>query len=379
MKKLFFNITLAILIVAIPYTLQAKVGGLCCNCHTMHNSQGGDPMARGDTGWGGTGGSTDPRPQLLIATCLGCHSSTGGSAVETMADGSKIPIVYNTGGYPDPPLAGGNFYYVSVAGGSDDRKGHNIFSDNSDTLTEAPGLSEFPDTCSGQTDSCHLNLDRPTQYGFSELLPGIKACESCHLHPEHHANDHVHLQGGKVDSYDKGWYRFLLPHGGFANANVDGVEGFEDGDWEHSSGAGDHNEYKGSVVSGSYGFTGLGNTMTAYCTGCHPEFHNVQGALSSPFKRHPSDIVIQNSGEYANAFGAAGSGTGAYDPDFPVARSTVPVSPSSTVTLGSDMVMCLSCHRAHGSQYDSILRWDYKNTDLATAFSGCNKCHTTKN
>ena len=168
---------------------------------------------------------------------------------------------------------------------------------------------------------------------------------------------------------DLGWYRFLAGH-----VN-EGVHGYEDGDWQNTSGAGDHNEYKGNANESG---TGLWNTdtMTAYCTGCHWDFHSDMGG-ASPWLRHPSDALIPNSGEYASAFWASG-GTGTYDPDVPVARQTLPDSPLSTVALNSDMVMCLSCHRAHGSQYDAMLRWDYKNSSLSTAFEGCNKCHTSK-
>ena len=121
--------------------------------------------------------------------------------------------------------------------------------------------------------------------------------------------------------------------------------------------------------------------MTAFCTGCHGVFHSDQGGTSSPFLRHPSDIVIENSGEYASAFGAV-SGSGTYDPDLPVARPsdfTWAGGPSNTVSLDTDMVMCLSCHVAHGSPYDKMLRWDYKSTTLSDALSGCSKCHTSKN
>ena len=170
---------------------------MCSNCHTMHNSQGSVPMARGNMGWDETGESwtTDPTPQLLVASCFGCHSSTGSSAVYEPGDGSKIPIVFNTGGYPSDALAGGNFYYVSVAGGSDDRKGHNIFFENPDeSLTHAPGDT----TGCLANNSCHANLHR--QYTGNPPDMRKYGCESCHFDPKHHANDHDHLQGGKVEA-----------------------------------------------------------------------------------------------------------------------------------------------------------------------------------
>ncbi len=375
----FILIALSLLLFALP--LEAKVGGVCSNCHTMHNSQNGSTVARGDAAWGQTGGSTVIRQRLLVASCVGCHSSTGSSATENFS-GGKVPIVFNTGGYPDPALAGGNFYYVSLGGSANDAKGHNIFSDDVN-LNAAPGPN--PVACS-TNNSCHANFHLP--YTGASVpdsdgmnISGKYACEGCHLRQKHHADDHDHLQGGKVTTADKGWYRFLSGHlNGLGYPH--GVEGYEDGDWQYTSSSNDHNEYFGIEENGTTGLspTGLGHTVTGFCSGCHYVFRT-QGGLTSPFTRHPADVVISNTAEYTNAFGAGGTGTGTYDPLIPVARPTVPDAPISTVSIGTDMVMCLSCHRAHGSQYFKMLRWDYKgeSSTLPQALSGCNKCHTSKN
>jgi hypothetical protein len=109
--------------------------------------------------------------------------------------------------------------------------------------------------------------------------------------------------------------------------------------------------------------------MTAFCCGCHGEFHIEQS--SGEWIRHPSDAVIPNEGEYQSAFSAG------YDPLVPVARPSLStVSP--TVEIGTDMVMCLSCHRPHGSPYYKLMRWDYKNWP-GSGYDGCGKCHTSKN
>jgi len=58
-------------------------------------------------------------------------------------------------------------------------------------------------------------------------------------------------------------------------------------------------------------------------------------------------------------------------------------TPSDTVTPGSDCVMCLSCHRPHGSPYPDMLRWDYTEQIAGggglTDDRGCFYCHTKKN
>ncbi|MFC1513206.1 cytochrome c3 family protein [Thermodesulfobacteriota bacterium] len=46
------------------------------------------------------------------------------------------------------------------------------------------------------------------------------------------------------------------------------------------------------------------------------------------------------------------------------------------------VVMCLSCHRAHGSEYPDMLRWDYNtmivNDEQGATGTGCFVCHSSK-
>jgi predicted CXXCH cytochrome family protein len=224
-------------------------------------------------------------------------------------------------------------------------------------------------------NSCHISLaySEEQQTAIPKLGTG---CKGCHLFPTHHAND----TGPVIDNSPagEGWYRFLAGHPGGANPSGLGVTGIEDDEWQANANPTDHNEYLGweGELESHAGFYNLGNIMTAFCCGCHGNFHEEQDSSGS-WLRHPSDAVIQNVGEYANAFGANGTGTGTYDPLIPVARPNLSaVSP--TVAIGTDLVMCLSCHRPHGSPYYKLMRWDYKSTNLSTALSGCSKCHTSK-
>ena len=157
-----------------------------------------------------------------------------------------------------------------------------------------------------------------------------------------------------------------------------GVEGIEDTDWQYIVDAGNHNEYRGweEHLEHQAGFYNLNNTMTAYCCGCHGNFHK-QLDGNANWIRYPSDAVIPDSGEY--------SVYKTYNPIAPVARPDLSgySGPSPTVTPGLDLVMCLSCHRAHGSPYDDMLRWEYDGmiagggTGCATG-TGCFVCHTEK-
>jgi predicted CXXCH cytochrome family protein len=188
----------------------------------------------------------------------------------------------------------------------------------------------------------------------------------------HHLDD----TGPVIDSAAEGWYRFLTGHDG---ATVDGVSGIEDTDWQATYSSSDHNEYLGysATKTSAGGFSNCGRTVTGYCTGCHGDFHIEQSG--GAWIRHPSDAVVPNSGEYASAFGAV-AGTGTYDPQVPVARDDLSGGVSSNVTLDDDLVMCLSCHRPHGSPYSDMLRWDYDSMIVGSSTTGgCFQCHTQKN
>ncbi|MGE4296518.1 MAG: cytochrome c3 family protein [Desulfovibrionaceae bacterium] len=336
----------------------------------MHNSQHGEPMAYSLSGSSFTASAT-PNPTLLVTDCVGCHTATDGSTWQDATTGA--PIVFNTsepdygatsdGGQIRQGLAAGNFYWVE----QDDANGHNVFASDA-TLNAAPGDAQG---CGG--NCCHDNLDRA--YTGSGALQGRAGCQGCHMVSGtttlsvkgwHHKDD----SGVAVTSADQGWYRFLAGH---YTGDGYGVTGIEDADWEHSASSTTHNEYLGYAAdkTSTGGMSRLGNTMSGFCTGCHGNFHTQDGTASgaTPWLRHPSDTVLPATGEYADYT--------TYDPLTPVARTSLG-GVSGVVTPGTDLVMCLSCHRAHASPYYKMMRWDYSSDTLSTALAGCATCHTRK-
>ena len=96
---------------------------------------------------------------------------------------------------------------------------------------------------------------------------------------------------------------------------------------------------------------------------------------ASPWVRHPTDVVIPNTAasEYLGI-------NGIYQDQTPVGRVTAGLpnaaaAADGVVVPGVDIVICLTCHRAHASNYADSLRFDY--TTLA-ADDGCLYCHTNK-
>jgi hypothetical protein len=376
MKKTLITLTVILatlaLVAVFSNPAMAKVTGRCDNCHTMHNSQGG----------------ADVYPEvygnLLAGGCVSCHSSSDSSTTYSLGT-STVPVVNYTGGSaPHEYLAGGNFWWVADLGGDDDSKGHNVLGiagvdDPIDETVGAPG-NQYGGSC--QLSGCHGTLAK-----VNTAVPSLgSGCQGCHLKVKHHANDRT---GTKyVDNEDQGWYRFLAKHSGGDVENY-GVKGIEDVDWQATTGVADHNEYLGVPVDKSEaGYTSLTNgSMTAFCCGCHGDFHTQNANVAtgtgsqSPWLRHPSDFVIPSDAnlEYS------GMST-SYDPLSPVARpegfAWEGDTPSGTVTTGTDMVMCLSCHRPHGSDHEDLLRWDYSVMVAGGGGmlenQGCFYCHVTK-
>lgn len=352
---------------------RARVSGDCSNCHTMHNSQQGLTMQFNN--------SAMVQRNLLRGDCLGCHGQTIGQKIIDM-NGSQIPQVMHTDGSGD--LAGGNFGYINgLKGTAADSHGHNVidlgveFSEDALANVLPGGIRQsFHEdyivnssnlTCAG-LNGCH-------GYRYATGQPtGVDALSGAH-------HNNVDGQLDVADSVENS-YRFLV-----------GVKGYENqtDKWQNVNAA-SHNEYFGATTPmtlgcsstschGSNGVAPPNNTISGFCATCHGNFHTLSSGasdgigtdISSPFIRHPTDIVLPDSGEYQHYT--------TFSVEAPVGRTVVPASASSTVAPGTDVVTCLSCHMAHASPYPDMLRWDYNDMDAHNSGdvnTGCFTCHTAK-
>lgn len=294
--------------------------------------------------------TSTPKGSLLIYSCVGCHSATNGTTWQDSI--TKAPIVFNTSAptYGANGLAAGNFYYVGV----NDLYGHNVFTSNPDVplANIPPGGTALPGQlrCAGGTVGgpwgCHGHNGRQGDTAVDDQTKAMKG--------GHHGDDTPPLAGSLTDVAKN--YRFLL-----------GIKGKEDTDWEKDNVNTSHNEYQGAT-----NFTTT-STINYLCAECHGNYHSTTGVGSaSPWLRHPTDIALKSTGEYSSYT--------TYSMVAPVARPNPDsVASTSTVYPGTDIIMCLSCHRAHASPYFKMMRWDYKSSTLSTALEGCNVCHTSKN
>jgi predicted CXXCH cytochrome family protein len=319
----------------------------------MHASQGTDDMVYG------TYGSSTRQPSLLRNNCTGCHAGT--NTPTSLANDQPYvftpsDVDYGSTGTTGNTLAGGNFYWLTQGDTAGFPKGHNIVGlvgpdTNHPSNTPPGGAAGEQLTCAGLT-GCHGDRIIDNQ------VMSIRGA--------HHSDSTLSVDGSSV----KRSYRWL-----------DGIKGYEDTDYEYQPDRSTHNQYKGQDRTGDDNTNTA--TMSHFCADCHGDFHFgastagvANATFASPWIRHPTDYDMDLTAGTEYASFNKGIGVKFYSVTVPLASTDVS-SPIANVGADSAIVMCLSCHRAHGSPYDSILRWDYKAWP-AGGYNGCVICHTTK-
>lgn len=346
----------------------AKVSGPCADCHTMHNMQGGNELY-----------PNGPYGALTKGDCIGCHMRNDGDTLGGTLD--QIPIVYNAqdpnygvNGTDGDTLAGGNFYWVVTKG---NEYGHNVEGIPGVTFDMSP-----PGFDGGRPDA-EGNKPANGTWPSNQMVTcaGLYGCHGRHTEDDnwasirgaHHADDTT-IDGNTVGTS----YRFLI-----------GILGKEDDDWEYKPDSLHHNQYKGIHRTDDQNYDS--STISYLCAECHGEFHNGNGNVgdASPWLRHPTDFDLgaASGSEYASYNGGTGTGN-TYSVVAPVASVDVSnvldkVNPGSTD--GTAIVMCISCHRAHGTPYKDLLRWPYLPDEGGqctvgggSGGCGCLICHTEK-
>jgi hypothetical protein len=339
--------------------LEAGVKGKCKDCHTMHNSYEGKEMTYGN--------QTGPFLVLTRGGCIGCHGQDPGGAENIITLGkTRIPQILHL---PDKgDLAGGNYTFVADGYSPDYTKGHNV---KGISLQEHPPMDQPPGFLTGVLIPGGTG---PTYWSGQNQLDcaGTWGCHGNRMTEEpyravygaHHTDDRT-IDGSSVGRS----YRFLF-----------GITGTEHKDWEYLATPDNHNVYRGDPDAASM------NTISYLCGECHARFHpnaNLGGsgevghAYNPVWQKHPTDIAFSTvQGGYA---GSEYQEYVLYSLVAPVA-SFEPTSTEKAVVDANNIVMCLSCHRAHATRYPDILRWEYSSnvSTIRNAGNGCIVCHTKK-
>ena len=364
--------------------LAGMTSGKCVDCHTMHDSQDNSALARA----GIFGALSGPQDMLLKLDCIACHTGTNTGATDVspyespFVDDSSGAVIYmNTGTEIGAnTLAGGTFYWVRT---DSDAMGHNVNQlTGADTgrFTKVPGdpaTDYFFLECAG-TNGCHG--DRSA--GNDVPIVAMKG--------SHHNNDHTIWKDGTTLPKS---YRFL-----------NGIQGYGSSKYEYPGATtltrNEHNRYFGKVrndqsdpAAPDFQANSVNGTISGFCALCHQDFHNGNNSLgifgSGVWIRHPTDYDMSDSvssKEYLDynfkVMGTTG-GQRYYNVVAPLSTAVKNTTPQEFVFTGSNndaIVMCISCHRAHGSEFHSALRWNYRDwpSSASKSYDGCSICHATK-
>ena len=337
MRKTIMAVLLALLSIAlVSVSANAAITGHCSDCHTMHNSQDGAPVD-------GAG----PNDNLTKFSCVGCHSGAVAAA----------PNVF--GQLAAARTAGGTFNSNIVdSAATDYHKVHNV-RDISWSNDEVELLNITPGAEGG-------GFTEPV--GAAELTcAGALGC-------------HGQASGGFKGFHHNGYpnaYRFLRFNdgaGGYTDIQGKGSPDRELG----GATAANHNVYY-ALLNDS---VATRDSISSLCSLCHGVFHGATDTSStspgtSPWKRHPTDVAIPT------AWDAIGAGVtidynvtpfGFNGADY---TAMTPSTAYSATLSDNPRVICVSCHRAHGSDNNDLLRFDYAGQSAGGGgTTGCLACHT---
>ncbi len=361
----------------------------CEGCHTMHNSSGNVAMNKGKAALTGVNYLLQGSDQS--STCLNCHGATAAKAgsyhvlSSDATAGGTVPSNYTPGG--DFAWVKETFTTTNSRGGAvtskGERHGHNIvaadFGITADTtLTTAPG-GNYPAgnlACS----SCHDphgkfrivdangTIQRPVVAGtgnagatdVNKSLP-IDGSGSYGAMPT--ATEAV------------GVYR-LLGGQGYLPDSVTGVAGIQPFAADPPTAVAPSTYNRKETTTDTRVAYGTG--MSEWCTNCHTKIHNSAAAYDAGTSFiHPASsdsklgtTILANYNAYLKSADFSGGVATAYTSMVPFEEGTKDRAAlaahaviDGSQVAGADAqsnVMCLSCHRAHATGWDSMTRWTNK-------------------
>ncbi len=337
-KTMLFLMSLvaAVALVAVSSSpSMAEVSGACSNCHTMHYSQENTQPDQ----WGDSG----PYETLLTDDCIGCHTGMD----DPLDDTYHTPyVISSTSTFSDNLCLAGGFFPLpgSMGTGPNDDNHHGIGNLN---------------TPAGYSDTWYT--------GTSDGL-GCAGTNGCHGN-EIDLSDMDGIKGGHHNTALT--YRMLYADGDPVDGN--GTDDYEEAIIQTPSTIPVVSGVSQNVNIYSAG-TATANTVTIseFCGKCHGDFHslantNSESDGSGQWIRHPTENQVPVAWALGNT---------AYVPDGDDYKNNPPGYDNATYEIAEKRVTCLSCHRAHGTANDDLLRWEYA-TQVAGGANdvGCLGCH----
>jgi nitrate/TMAO reductase-like tetraheme cytochrome c subunit len=272
----------------------------CDGCHSMHNST--------DNPRGGSATSADlMKGSDASSTCLNCHMGSAGSYHIATTNGGTMS-------------QGGDFFWVktdytwmgrSLQTSTGESHGHNIVAADFGFAADSTNA-----TAPGGT-----------------MNSAILGCTSCH-------DPHGQVSGTTAAISVSGSYGAADPTDGSIHGNYRllGDDGFK----QITSAA------PVATSNGSSGtYVNYGTGMTDWCLSCHSAFNDNSNM-------HPTGIPVPTTyNNYVKTGDMSGVAATAFDSLVPFERgvndgSLLTANSTMGVEDSNDVVMCLSCHRAHG-------------------------------
>ncbi len=321
---------------------------VCDDCHTMHASQEGQlPVGFVQDG------SETAHAHLTLASCLGCHGINGSTV-------GGAPNIFSR--MPETMTAAGTFASIVVDRAKNDyRKVHNVRDITTWTNEEQEQLYTTPgiDTSGGR----YLDVE-----GASELYcAGNRGCHG--RHDESCDTSNKGIKGFHHGGYEG--YRYLQFYNGSSHTPI---KGKGSPDWEYE-GADDYNHNVYYAMDGMSATTN--DSISAFCALCHGDLHGDDAdevRSGGNWIRHPTENLLSAAGFTTdsvivdvmnNPFGFYGT----YYHD-------VYTHNMNNYTTEGARVVCVSCHRAHGTENHDILRFDYGTQKAGSnVTTGCLGCH----
>lgn len=312
--------------------------GQCDGCHNIHGSRDGVPLAQVSSRWLLQGADQS-------SICLNCHAGQGNPS---------SPSVFSPDGSALTP--GGDFYWLTknftwVGGASAaDSHGHNIV---------AMDFGLIPDA---------LNSQAPGGTYPSVAL----GCTSCH---DPHGRSGGGTAGGGGPVAGSGSYGDTAPSGApLGNYRLLGGVNYNGGNKElgisflHDAPVAAQNPMVRFGESDA-SHVDYGAGMSEWCANCHAGMINGQdmgggggGRPHHPAGKQMSFGKINTYNTYVRTGDLSGISATAYLQFVPFERgqsNPALLDPTSTEGPSANaQVMCLTCHRAHGSAFRVAGRWD---------------------
>ncbi|RJQ17725.1 MAG: hypothetical protein C4560_08425 [Nitrospiraceae bacterium] len=363
-------------------------GLICTDCHTLHNSDGG--AAVGEAGYSGTANRELLKRGDWTDMCLSCHKDGQNTSATAALDGVEdsgwvAPIVMTLDGV-DPAgksLPAGDFYYSNL----DPKKGHNP-AYTKGSMTTATSLFMTADPVLGSTPP------------GGAITDGEWSCHSCHgMHARFSASYSAWRQvkrkvNGVVVTGDVSGFGVETTAGGETqNAAYEPIKSNSRGDLQNGgldyvAARKDANPLEGADLFADESDTNKNvyrGGFSSFCSACHGDFHggkdetrttdNGKTRVSGTWLRHPTNVKMNEAG---SKYGistykvvvtnkqATNPNPVGYDwkyplvqPDdnFTVKRAVASYTDAATA-IGDDKIMCLTCHKAHASEFENMTRWD---------------------